>query len=123
MKLPPRSLLAVAAFVALSLALHFATPTLAEPGQVMAIKSKKLNLYSAADGPRVDSLPGETVETPIAILEVAPNNRLKVEIGGKLYWLAPHQVETNEKITVEVRCRDQVTSYASTRGNLEKCKP
>lgn len=105
-------------------ALHLvATPAKAEPSQILAIKSKKLNLYGAADGPRIESLPGEQVKTPIAILEVAPNNRLKVEIGGKPYWLAPHQVETDEKITVEVRCRDQLPIYASTRGNLEKCKP
>lgn len=123
MKFSGCSRLALAALAAVSLALHFATPTLAEPSHVMAIKSKKLNLYSSADGPRVDSLSGETVETPITILEVAPNNRLKIEIGGKHYWLAPHQVETDKQITVEVRCRDQVKSYASTRGNLEKCKP
>lgn len=123
MKVSPRSALAAALFV-LGLALHLAdAPALAEPGQVIAIKSKKLNLYSAADGPRVDALPGDTVKTPIPILQVAPNNRLKVEIGGTQYWLAPHQVETDEKIAVEVRCRDQVSSYASTRGNLEKCKP
>lgn len=123
MKVSPRSALAAALFV-LGLALHLAdAPAQAEPGQVIAIKSKKLNLYSAADGPRVDSLPGETVETPIAILEVAPNNRLKVEIGGTHYWLAPHQVETDAVITVESRCRSQQEIYASTRGNLEKCKP
>lgn len=120
MKLFPRALLSAICLITLHLV---ATPAMAEPTQVLAVKSKKLNLYGAADGPRVESLPGEQVKTPIAILEVAPNNRLKVEIGGKPYWLAPHQVETDEKITVEVRCRDQVSSYASTRGNLEKCKP
>lgn len=112
--------------LALFLCLAFqvtAAPALAEPSQIVEIRAKTLFLYGTADGPRVDSLPRETVKLPIPILEIAPTNRLKAEIGGKQYWLAPHQVETDAVIKVETRCRDQRDIHASTRGNLDKCRP
>lgn len=123
MKIFPRKLLAVAIFV-LGLAVYFADRSaLSEPGQVVAIKAKKLSLHATADGQRIETLEPEAVKVPLPILEIAPNNRLKVEIGGTHYWLAPHQVETDKKITVESRCRTQQEIYASTRGNLGKCRP
>ncbi len=106
------------AILAAALGLGIAVSALAEPKLVTELKGKKLFLYDAEGGKRVDSLNPEDVPLPLDILRESIKGKFLVEIPGKgKLWILKAQTVTDEGAPkVPVDCQTITEGYAATRG-------
>jgi hypothetical protein len=93
---------------------------------VLAARTPEVDLYDAAGGKRVQTLPASSFPTCIPITGRAPNMMLQVQLGGKAVWVPPYMVKYRFSGKLPAVCRNlamgsNTEKVGATRGLGEGC--
>lgn len=79
---------------------------LAEPLQVLELRTSNINLYDVKTGNLVKRIPSEQLSLPIDVIRKTRNNRLEIRFEDEVFAIKKRVAVTNEKITLSSECNN-----------------